>query len=155
MRLDEQLSKKFAAYIDRNAWVAKLADFCAVQTLWFMLGAYALLSLNLKRWPLEILLAWAVTLCLEYAIHRPRPFQKDGQVAGVEMLWVPPSFPSAHATIAFSVVTALSAMRPDLFALALVLAVLVSLGRVAVRVHYFGDVLAGAAVGFLVTSLLL
>ena len=72
------------------------------------------------------------------------------------MLWIPPSFPSGHATIAFALVTATQTLQDaTLFGIAFVLALLVSLGRVAVRVHYLTDVLAGAAVGWGVTSLVI
>jgi undecaprenyl-diphosphatase len=57
------------------------------------------------------------------------------------------SFPSDHATAAFAIATAIWLRRRTIGAVALVLAAALAVGRVAVGVHYPGDVLAGATLG--------
>lgn len=54
------------------------------------------------------------------------------------------SWPSNHATISVAIALAVLAMNPRLGILALPLAGLIGFSRVAVGVHYFHDVLAGA-----------
>jgi undecaprenyl-diphosphatase len=79
---------------------------------------------------------------------RPRPYLAH---PGDAHLFIPashdPSFPSDHATAAFAIAVAILLRHRKAGVLALVLATLVSVGRVAVGTHYPGDVLAGAAVG--------
>ncbi len=57
------------------------------------------------------------------------------------------SFPSDHATTAFAIATAIWLRWRLAGAIALVLAGALAVGRVAVGVHYPGDVVAGAALG--------
>jgi undecaprenyl-diphosphatase len=57
------------------------------------------------------------------------------------------SFPSDHATAAFAIATALWLRWRLAGIVALVLAAVLAVGRVAVGVHYPGDVVAGAALG--------
>jgi undecaprenyl-diphosphatase len=58
-----------------------------------------------------------------------------------------PSFPSDHATGSFAIATAIFLRHRLAGTLALVLAALVSVGRVVVGTHYPSDVVAGAAIG--------
>jgi undecaprenyl-diphosphatase len=64
-----------------------------------------------------------------------------------------PSFPSDHATAAFAIAVALLLRHRKAGLLALAMAVVVSLSRVAVGTHYPSDVLGGAAVGTLAALL--
>lgn len=62
------------------------------------------------------------------------------------------SFPSGHATTAFAMAMVVGFLAPRyLFVLALVVAALVAVSRVAVGLHYPSDVLAGAVAGVLLT----
>ena len=98
-------------------------------------GFSALLALGIAQLIVDI---WA----------RPRPYVAH---PGDSHLFIPashdPSFPSDHATAAFAISVAILLRHRKAGVLALVLATLVSVGRVAVGTHYPGDVLAGAAVG--------
>lgn len=83
---------------------------------------------------------------LKLAVRRPRPV-----LEGLPPLGGAPSslsFPSAHALSSFAVATAM--VRVDsAMAGALVVALLISLGRPYLGMHYPSDVLAGAALGVL------
>ena len=57
------------------------------------------------------------------------------------------SFPSDHATAAFAIAVALLRRHRKAGAIALVLAGLLAIARVAVGTHYPSDVLAGALIG--------
>lgn len=163
--LDARLSEKLAKAAQHNPVSRKLADICATQLIWFMAGGFGLVVYYLskavvdgfvRRLVVGVVLAWAVTMVLEYAFRRRRPYQEQGKRLPVGMLWVPPSFPSGHATISFALATTTHALQDaTLFWIAFALAACISLGRVAVRVHYLTDVLAGAAVGAVVTSLVI
>jgi decaprenylphosphoryl-5-phosphoribose phosphatase len=90
--------------------------------------------------PIAIVLNYLVKL----AVRRPRPV-----LEGLPPLGGAPSslsFPSAHATSAFAVATAMTRVD-SLGALAFVLALVLSLGRPYLGMHYPSDVLAGAVLG--------
>jgi membrane-associated phospholipid phosphatase len=90
--------------------------------------------------PIAIGLNYVVKLI----VKRPRPV-----LEGLPPLGGAPSslsFPSAHATSAFAVATAMTRVEP-LGALAFVLAFALALGRPYLGMHYPSDVLAGALLG--------
>jgi decaprenylphosphoryl-5-phosphoribose phosphatase len=90
--------------------------------------------------PVAIGLNYAVKLI----VRRPRPV-----LGGLPPLGGAPSslsFPSAHATSAFAVATAMTRVD-SLGALAFVLAVALALGRPYLGMHYPSDVVAGALLG--------
>jgi undecaprenyl-diphosphatase len=78
---------------------------------------------------------------------RPRPYLAHPDAH----LFIPAShdtsFPSDHATAAFAIAVALLLRHRKAGWLALALATIVSIARVAVGTHYPGDVLAGALIG--------
>jgi undecaprenyl-diphosphatase len=88
--------------------------------------------------------AIALNYAIKLAVKRPRPV-----LEGLPPLGGAPSslsFPSAHATSAFAVATAMTRVD-SLGALAFVLALVLSLGRPYLGMHYPSDVLAGALLG--------
>ena len=90
--------------------------------------------------PIAIGLNYAIKL----VVKRPRPV-----LDGLPPLGGAPSslsFPSAHATSSFAVATAMTRVD-SVAALALVLALALSLGRPYLGMHYPSDVLAGAVLG--------
>lgn len=163
---DHRISHAFADAAQRSSVGRKLADIAAAHLLWFLAGSFGTILLflweeqrgNAKSLLVAVLLSWIVTLGLEYLIGRKRPFEELSKPLSVGMLWVPPSFPSGHATIAFAVATAVASVpqlgNPIVYA-AYAIAAVISVGRVAVRAHYATDVLAGAVVGTVVTSLVI
>jgi undecaprenyl-diphosphatase len=89
-------------------------------------------------------LAIALNYVIKSIVKRPRPV-----LEGLPPLGGAPSslsFPSAHATSAFAVATAMTRVD-SLGALAFVLALVLSLGRPYLGMHYPSDVLAGAVLG--------
>jgi undecaprenyl-diphosphatase len=57
------------------------------------------------------------------------------------------SFPSDHASASFAIAVAVSLVDPLVGIAFLVLAALISIGRVIIGEHYPGDVVAGALIG--------
>lgn len=84
---------------------------------------------------------------LKRTVARPRPCDASGTPLALVELPDPFSFPSGHAAAAFATLTpaaiAWPALSPALFALA----AYVAWTRVALRVHYPSDVVAGALLG--------
>lgn len=81
-------------------------------------------------------------------IGRVRPYVVSTDILQL----IPPpltthAFPSGHASVAFACAAAVTLGHPALGLVALLLAVGVAFGRVAVGVHYPSDVFAGALLG--------
>lgn len=79
--------------------------------------------------------------------HRDRAFQTHH----VAHIWgarkTDASFPSDHASASFAIAVAIMLIDPIAGALFLLLALLITVGRVVVGEHYPGDVVAGALIG--------
>lgn len=81
-------------------------------------------------------------------VDRARPFVADPH--GVHLFAshsADPGFPSDHATAAFAIAVAILLRKQGWGVAALVAATVLSIGRVALGVHYPSDVLGGAALG--------
>lgn len=81
------------------------------------------------------------------SVARPRPCDANGVPLAVVALPDPFSFPSGHSAASFAVALAIALAHPLLAPLALGLATLVACSRVALRVHYASDVVAGVVLG--------
>ncbi len=93
-------------------------------------------------------LALAVGKVVSELVDRSRPFVADPH--GVHLFSghaADPGFPSDHATGAFAVAMAIWLRNRRWGTVALLAAALLSVGRVAIGVHYPSDVVAGAALG--------
>jgi len=93
-------------------------------------------------------LALGVGKVISELVDRARPFVIDSD--GVHLFSThaaDPSFPSDHATAAFAIATAIVLRRRRWGIAALIAASVLSVGRVALGVHFPSDVLAGAALG--------
>ncbi|MGE5527109.1 MAG: phosphatase PAP2 family protein [Methanosarcina sp.] len=92
--------------------------------------------------------ALAIGKLISELVDRARPF-----VAHPESVHLfsghaaDPGFPSDHATAAFAIATAIFLRKRSWGIAALAAATILSIGRVAIGVHYPSDVLAGAALG--------
>jgi undecaprenyl-diphosphatase len=92
---------------------------------------------------LALLLAYVVA----GVVDRPRPFVAHPSAHLFVSHAADAGFPSDHATAAFAIAMALWLRHRVLGGIALALATLLALARVAIGVHYPADVLAGAAIG--------
>ena len=93
-------------------------------------------------------LALAVGKVISELVDRARPFVQDPH--GVHLFashTADPGFPSDHATGAFAVAMAIWLRNRRWGTVALLAAALLSVGRVAIGVHFPSDVVAGAALG--------
>ncbi|HEX5526358.1 MAG TPA: phosphatase PAP2 family protein [Solirubrobacterales bacterium] len=93
-------------------------------------------------------LGLAVGKVISELVDRARPFVADPH--GVHLFSghaADPGFPSDHATAAFAIAVAILLRKRAWGIFALVAATVLSVGRVALGVHYPSDVLAGAALG--------
>jgi undecaprenyl-diphosphatase len=93
-------------------------------------------------------LALGVAQVISHLWERPRPYVAHPDGSHLFISPSPdPSFPSDHATAAFAIAVALFLRHRRVGIVALVMATIVSVGRVAVGTHYPGDVAAGALIG--------
>lgn len=95
-------------------------------------------------------LALAVGKEISELVDRARPFVVDS--GGVHLFSAhaaDPGFPSDHATASFAIAVAIFLRHRRWGLVALLAATVLSIGRVAIGVHYPSDVLAGAALGAL------
>ena len=94
-------------------------------------------------------LADGLALGTSHLVGRPRPCARGGR----SLIDCPqsPSFPSRHAAAAFAGALAVSRGNPKLRALLVPAAIGVAASRVRTGVHYPSDVIAGAALGSLVS----
>lgn len=93
-------------------------------------------------------LALALAAVIGGLVDRARPFVADpGQLHLFVAHSADASFPSDHATASFAIAIAILLRKPRWGLVALALAAILSVGRVAAGVHYPSDALGGAALG--------
>jgi membrane-associated phospholipid phosphatase len=94
-------------------------------------------------------LASGLNFLIKGLVDRSRPPQEMGLDA---LIGVPtsPSFPSGHAMSAFAVAAAIAVLAPRARWCVLGLATAIAFSRVYLGVHFWADVLAGAALGIVV-----
>jgi undecaprenyl-diphosphatase len=100
-------------------------------------------------------LALGVGLLISQAVNRPRPFVEDpGAVHLFARHAADAGFPSDHATASFAIAVAILLRNRRYGILALVMATVLAVGRVAVGLHFPSDVAAGAMLGTLAALVL-
>ncbi len=98
-------------------------------------------------WALALGCLAVIVLGIKFLLRRPRP---EGEWGSIYRVTDPHSFPSGHAARAMTIAfMGLGLGKPLWFFVLLVWAVLVGWSRVALRLHYFSDVLVGWLVGAL------
>ena len=96
-------------------------------------------------WALALAFLAVAVLGIKFLLRRPRP---EGEWGSIYRVTDPHSFPSGHAARAMTIAfMALEFADPMWFVLLLAWALLVGYSRVALRLHYFSDVLVGWLIG--------
>lgn len=163
MNIDHRLSHGLFN-LARSHWVGRhLAILAGTHLIWLMVGVMIavtawnneartfLLNKETLLSLLFLLPAWGVTMLLSKLVNRERPFEELHQTPLIAPFVRTASFPSAHATFAFSMVALSFLFAPALLPYILGAAIVVALGRVAAGLHFFSDIVVGALVGFGVT----
>lgn len=137
--------------LDRAYYLAsELADFSLI---WLLIGAAQGLRSD-ERDP-DAALRLGVTLLVESLVvnqgikrlfKRPRPVAVAPRPYALRKP-LTSSFPSGHASAAFTAAGVLAQREPDRRVLVYALATFVATSRVHVKIHHLSDVVAGAALG--------
>jgi undecaprenyl-diphosphatase len=151
-----QLVNDFAA---RHDWLEDPIRFFALSAQWFFIAILVALFFARGKWKsvngrrgvagagLSAILALEIAHVVSSLWDRARPFEAHAS-AHLFISHAPDaSFPSDHATAAFALAVAVFLWHRRAGSLMLAMATVLALARVAVGVHYPGDVLGGAAVG--------
>lgn len=156
LETDAMLSQKMRV-AEKPGLLRQLAIFLAHSgDSWFWgLGLLAVWLVGNAEWRTKaVLLVFAIAVCailtqaIKWLVRRERPQGEWGQLYRKAD---PHSFPSGHASRAIMLSVLGVLLGPTWFAVLLVIwGPLVAIARVAMGVHYFSDIVAGAALGFLV-----
>lgn len=129
--------------------------------LWYALMAALVLSYGASAWPTVLRMAAGGVLgvclykVLKVRTSRPRPYCVVPEVTAAAMPLDEFSFPSGHTLHATSFTLIATASYPELASLLWPLAALIAASRPILGLHYPSDVLAGAAMGAVIASVLL
>lgn len=151
----------------RAPWLDALIIFFARDLAWLWPAALVLLPLLYRRRPGAregaafaagaALLAWVASEAIKLFYRSARPFATMGGITVPQPLidlGFSPAFPSGHASFLFALAIALYFYNRTLGAVSLVIAVLVSLARVAAGLHWPGDIVGGFFLGLLIAVIL-
>jgi undecaprenyl-diphosphatase len=151
--LDDQITNKLRLNESQKAIRPAAIFFAHSGDSWFCLLALFLVWLlteGLWHRITGLMAAGAIALAvivliIKFSIHRRRP---EGTWGAIYRNTDPHSFPSGHAARTTMLAVVALLIGPTWFGLVLVIwAPLVSLARVALGVHYFSDIVAGALLG--------
>ena len=96
-------------------------------------------------WALALAILAVFVLGIKFLLRRPRP---EGEWGSIYRVTDPHSFPSGHAARAMTIAfLALQFQNPLWFIGLLAWAILVGYSRLALRLHYFSDILVGWLLG--------
>ncbi len=167
MRIDFDLFKLVNGFAFHHDAVEDPLRFFALQAQVFFVVLLAVVFLARGKWRsvngrrgvvaagLSAALALAAAQVISHLWERPRPYVAHHD--GTHLFISPshdPSFPSDHATAAFAIAVALLLRSRKVGLVALAMAVVLAVARVAVGTHYPGDVLGGAVLGSLAALVL-
>lgn len=134
---------RFFALDAQYLFVALLAVLFLVRGKWRSVnGRHGVVAAGFSA-----LLALGIAQLIADLWSRPRPYISHPDVHLFISASHDPSFPSDHATAAFAIAVALFLRHRKAGWVALGLATILSVARVAVGTHYPGDVVAGALIG--------
>lgn len=149
----------FNHFAGQYNWMDKLMEIFAQDIVWIMLAMMAYLWLTGKESNQKLVfysfLSASVAIMIASMLISPlvnhsRPFV-DHEILQLIPHAPDPSFPSDHATFAFSLAFSVVFARRRLGVAMLCLAVLTGISRVYVGVHYPGDILGAIVLSFLIS----
>ena len=146
---DKQISLFFTSY--RIEFFNNLAIFFNNVPGYALFGLILILFLILKKFDkipaliLSFILYFSLTSLIKIIVARPRPFVelKNNLVDDINSYR---SFPSGHATSAAAIIPFFS-FNKKLYYAWFIIAIIISLSRVYLGVHYLSDVIAGFMLG--------
>lgn len=130
--------------------------FAAAALIWILAAYLIVLSFFsprrqriflLSRAAAAMALAFVANTALAWLFWRYRPFVTFDFKPLLQPLLFDQSFPSSHAAAAFALAGSIWFHDKKKALLALLLAALISIGRVLAGVHYLSDILAGGFIG--------
>jgi membrane-associated phospholipid phosphatase len=103
-----------------------------------------------REWIIPLWLSAAVTMFIVYSLKLIVMRDRPNELV-MTFLWMKDfSFPSAHAAICFTLLPILDRIYSRFRLFWIFFAVMVALSRLYFQVHYFSDVVAGGALGYLI-----
>lgn len=128
--------------------------FLAKYLLWIMFGVTLFLGIKNRNFLINSVIAILVTRILVSGIKLvfmvDRPFISNPNLIPL-VKTSDTSFPSVHAAIGASIALMIGIYFPKLIFPAFVLAILISIGRILVLVHYPQDVIIGFLIGLCIS----
>lgn len=162
------LDLQMLLWIQQNLQSPTLTSFLECMTdlgnagiVWIAIAAILWVNSRTRWVGIAVFLAIALDVVvtngiLKPLIARPRPFLLD---LSITPLITPPtgfSFPSGHSVSSFAAAFVLYRLLPKGYGIpAITLAVLISLSRIYLGVHYPSDILAGLLLGFAIAKVVL
>jgi len=160
--MDLSLFESVNGFAARHDGFEDVLRFFAIDAQYFFVALLAVLFLARGSWgsqnarhgvvaaAFSAALALGIAQVITHLWERPRPFVAHPDVAHLFVSHsLDPSFPSDHATAAFAIAVSIFLRNRRIGAIAIAMAAILAVARVAVGVHYPGDVLGGAALGTL------
>ncbi|MFH1642574.1 MAG: phosphatase PAP2 family protein [Nanoarchaeota archaeon] len=140
------ISNKYLDY-----FMGSITHFGSVVIIFLIMTTLFMINERKREWIpilwLSFIVSTLIGVSLKLIVARGRPF--DSVVLGFFGL-MNYSFPSLHATAAFTGVEVLNKEFPKLKWFWIVSAAVVALSRVYLKVHYLSDVVFGALVGYFI-----
>ena len=156
MNLDITVFRLVNNFFASSELLSYIAFFCGVYLAWLVLIFFIYvvykrekkdsLGLYIEALISALVARFVVGSLLKALIARPRPFMALPHVSAL-VVETGYSMPSGHATFFFALATYLLSIDRKWGTVFLTLATVISIGRVAVGVHYPSDILAGAILG--------
>jgi undecaprenyl-diphosphatase len=165
MSLDYTIAEHANRFALRHdAWEDAARVYASISEPLFIVGVVALIAVGvvLRRralWTagaLALVAAGAALVAgviVSHVVNRPRPFVAHPQIHSFLHHAADPGFPSDHATAAFAIGAVLVIRLGWVATPVLLAALLLSISRVMIGLHYPGDVLAGALLGIAAAAL--
>lgn len=160
--IDTSLFETINGFAARHDALEDTLRWVALDGHYFFLGLLAILFLGRGKWSsrnarygvvaagFSAATALLIAQGISHLWERPRPYVAHPDIAHLFISpSMDPSFPSDHATAAFAIAVSILLRNRRAGMLAMAMATVLAVARVAVGTHYPGDVLGGAVLGTL------